>query len=285
MSSPHQRLSTLIQHIQPNTCTATTSTSLPTLKWVKCEKQGRIGIVTLNRPEALNALNDPLVADIGAAFAHFNADPTCSVIVLTGAGKAFAAGADIKEMANKTYYEMSTVDKIAPWDQLAKSKIPTIAAVNGVALGGGCEIAMMCDIMIASENAKFGQPEIKIGTIPGAGGTQRLTRAVGKSKAMELCLTGNMISAQEALQFGLVARVVPADQLMPTALKLAEQIAANSLPILKLCKESVNAAYETTLQQGVHMERRLFHSTFALADQKEGMSAFIAKKPPQFRHQ
>jgi len=260
------------------------ASSMPKLKYVKTEKQGRVGIVSLNRPEALNALSDALMSDVGTALTTFDQDPEIGCIVLTGEGRAFAAGADIKEMTDKTYYQMSTADKIEPWMVVARIKTPIVAAVNGVAFGGGCEICMMCDIIVASDKAKFGQPEIKIGTIPGSGGTQRLTYAVGKSKAMEMCLTGNPISAQEALQFGLVSAVVPADKLMEHSLKIAADIANLSKPIVQLAKEAVNTSFETTLQQGVRFERRLFHSTFALNDQKEGMSAFVQKRLPRWTH-
>jgi enoyl-CoA hydratase/carnithine racemase len=253
-------------------------------KYIKTEKRGRVGIITLNRPNALNALNDTLMAEVGNAVSTFNADNTCGCIILTGAGRAFAAGADIKEMENVSYYRMSSNDKIAPWEQISKSKLPIIAAVNGVALGGGCEIAMMCDVIYASDRAVFGQPEIKIGTIPGAGGTQRLTRAVGKSKAMELVLSGSTMSAVDAERSGLISKVIPHDELIDKTLKLANQIAALSRPVVVLAKESVNSAYEMTLNEGMHMERRLFHSTFALSDQKEGMSAFIQKRAPNFAH-
>jgi len=245
------------------------------------ERRDRVVILTLNRARALNALSDELVAELGAAITHFNAiEQNCGAIIITGAGKAFAAGADIKEMVDSNYFKMSTRDKIGPFEIIAKSKVPLIAAVNGIALGGGCEIAMMCDIIYAADVAKFGQPEIKIGTIPGAGGTQRLTRAIGKSKAMEMCLTGNMITAQQAERDGLVSAVFPLDQLMPRALALAESIASLSRPIVLMCKDAVNTAFECSLAQGVATERRVFHSTFALDDRAEGMRAFAEKRPP-----
>ena len=256
----------------------------PSSLWLFCVS-GRVGIIWLNRPSALNALNDALMADVGAAVQEYEASGVIGCIVLTGEGKAFAAGADIKEMSGKSYYDMSTRDKIAPWEILSRCKIPIIAAVNGFAFGGGCEIAMMCDIILASESAKFGQPEIKIGTIPGAGGTQRLTKAIGKSKTMEMVLTGNTISAAELEKAGLVSRVLPPAELMPAALKLAEQIASLSLPIVKLAKASVLASFDSTLTTGMQIERSLFQSTFALEDQKVGMQAFVDKKAPQWKHQ
>jgi len=259
--------------------------TLPTLQYVELEKKGRVGIIRMNRPKQFNALSDALVSDIVAAVRHFNSDATCGCIILTGNGKAFAAGADIKEMMNKSFYEMSTRDKIAPFDAIAASKLPIIAAVNGLALGGGCEIAMMCDIIYAAESAQFGQPEIVIGTIPGAGGTQRLTRAVGKSKAMEIVLTGKRVSAQEAERMGLVAAVVPDDKLLETAMATAAKIASHSRPMAILAKEAVNAAFESSLAEGCRLERRLFMSTFALKDQKEGMRAFAERRQPNFTHE
>jgi enoyl-CoA hydratase len=230
-------------------------------------------------------LNDGLVEELGAAVSDFQSGGKIGCIILTGNGKAFAAGADIKEMSNKSFQDMTTRDKIAPWEIISQCKVPIIAAVNGVAFGGGCEIAMMCDIILASENAKFGQPEIKIGTIPGAGGTQRLTKAVGKSKAMEMVLTGNPVSAAELEKRGLVSRVVPADKLLPEALALAQQIAGLSLPIVKFAKQSVLSSFDSTLNTGMKIERQLFQSTFALDDQKEGMKAFIEKRKPEWKHQ
>lgn len=248
------------------------------------ERQQRVGIITLNRPKAMNALNDELMGQVGQAVKELNADPSIGCIVLTGAGKAFAAGADIKEMASMDFFDAYNRDKLKSWEVLSTSRLPIIAAVNGVALGGGCEIAMMCDIIVASENAKFGQPEIKIGVLPGAGGSQRLTRAIGKSKAMEMILTGNPMDAREAERRGLVAAVVPAEQLMAHTLKLAQTIASNSRPAVMMAKEAVNAAYESSLTEGVRFERRLFHAAFALKDQKEGMGAFMSKRPANFTH-
>jgi len=224
------------------------------------------------------------MSEVGNAVNMFNADPSCGCIILTGTGRAFAAGADIREMENASYYNMAMHDKLAPWEAISKSAIPIIAAVNGVALGGGCEIAMMCDIIYASDRAIFGQPEIKIGTLPGAGGTQRLTKAIGKSKAMELVLTGNNMTAMEAERAGLVSKVFPHESLLENTLKLANQVASLSRPIVTLAKESVLSSFETTLHEGMHVERRLFHSTFALQDQKEGMAAFVQKRAPNFSH-
>ncbi|MBI1216117.1 MAG: enoyl-CoA hydratase [Alphaproteobacteria bacterium] len=248
------------------------------------EKQGKTGIITLNRPKALNALCQALMDELTAAIDAFEKDGDVRVIVITGSEKAFAAGADIKEMAPKSYMDVYKEDFITKnWERATNCRKPVIAAVAGYCLGGGCELAMMCDFIIAADTAKFSQPEITIGTIPGAGGTQRLTRAVGKAKAMELCMTGRMMDAQEAERAGLVARVVPAADLMKDVLATAEKIAAFSLPALMMVKESVNAAYETTLRQGLQYERRLFHSTFATEDQKEGMSAFAEKRAAAFK--
>jgi enoyl-CoA hydratase len=248
------------------------------------ETRGRVGLIILNRPKALNALNAALIADLGRALDTFEANDEVGAIVLTGSERAFAAGADIKEMAGKSYMDVYVEDFITRgWERITTCRKPIIAAVAGYALGGGCEIAMMCDFILAADTAKFGQPEISIGTIPGAGGTQRLTRYVGKSKAMEMCLTGRNMSADEAERSGLVSRVVPADQLVAEAVKTAEKIATMSRPIAMLAKEAVNRAYETTLAEGIRFERRLFHSTFATEDQKEGMAAFVEKRQPQFR--
>jgi enoyl-CoA hydratase len=251
---------------------------------IEIETPGRVGIVRLNRPEALNALNSALIADLSHAIAALEAAPAIGCMVLTGSPKAFAAGADIKEMANKNYLEAFLGDFAAHWDAIARARKPVIAAVAGFALGGGCELAMMCDFIIAADNAKFGQPEIKLGVIPGIGGTQRLTRAVGKAKAMDLCLTGRMMDAAEAERSGLVARVVPLADLMEETLKAAETIAAMSLPAAMLAKESVNRAFEVSLAEGIRFERRVFHSLFATADQKEGMAAFIEKRQAKFQH-
>jgi len=249
------------------------------------ETSGRVGIIRLNRPKALNALCDALIRDLGQALDAFEADANIGAVVLTGSDKAFAAGADIKEMKDRTYMDVYVQDFITNgWERITTCRKPIIAAVAGFALGGGNEVAMMCDVIIAADTAKFGQPEVNLGTMPGSGGTQRLTRAVGKSKAMDLCLTGRMMDAAEAERSGLVSRVVPAAQLMDEALKAAETIAAKSLPITMMIKESVNRAFETTLAEGVRFERRLFHSTFATADQKEGMTAFVDKRPAKFTH-
>jgi enoyl-CoA hydratase len=249
------------------------------------ERQGPVGIVTLNRPQALNALNAALIAELGAAFDDLEGDAAIAAIVLPSSDKAFAAGADIKEMAGKTYIEAYREDFITRgWERVAQCRKPVIAAVAGFALGGGCEVAMMCDIVIAAENARFGQPEINLGTMPGAGGTQRLPRFIGKAKAMDLCLTGRMMDAAEAERAGLVSRIVPADKLLAEAIAVATRIAGLSQPIAMMVKESVNRAFETTLAEGVRFERRLFHATFATEDQKEGMAAFIAKRKPAFRN-
>jgi enoyl-CoA hydratase len=249
------------------------------------ERRGAVGIVTLNRPQALNALNAALIAELGMAFDDLEADPTIGAIVLTGNDKAFAAGADIKEMAEKTYIEAYSEDFITRgWERVAQCRKPVIAAVAGFALGGGCEVAMMCDIVIATETARFGQPEINLGTMPGAGGTQRLPRFIGKAKAMDLCLTGRMMDAAEAERAGLVSRIVAPDQLMPEAIAVAERIGQLSRPVAMMVKEAVNRAFETTLAEGVRFERRLFHATFATEDQKEGMAAFIAKRKPAFKN-
>jgi len=246
------------------------------------ERRGRVGLITLNRPEALNALNLALMNDVVAAATELDADTAIGAIVLTGSARAFAAGADIKEMSTPSYMDVYLADWFSGWDRLAAVRTPLIAAVSGYALGGGCELAMMCDFIIASDTAKFGQPEITLGVIPGIGGSQRLTRAVGKAKAMELILTGRMMDAIEAERAGLVARIVPADGLFDDALATATTIAAMSLPIAMLAKEVVNAAFETTLDAGIRFERRVFHSVFATDDQKEGMRAFIEKRSPTF---
>jgi enoyl-CoA hydratase len=248
------------------------------------ERRGRVGLVTLNRPEALNALDRTTLEELVAAVSAMDADPGVGAVVITGSGKAFAAGADIKEMADKGYLEMYDADWFRGWEDLTRLRIPLIAAVSGFALGGGCELAMMCDFIIAGDNAKFGQPEINLGVVPGMGGSQRLTRAVGKAKAMDMILTGRFIDADEAERSGLVARVVPAADAVEEALKAAEVIASKSKPAAMLAKEAVNAAFETGLAQGVLFERRLFHSLFASEDQKEGMAAFAEKRQPEFRH-
>ena len=248
------------------------------------ETRGKVGIIRLNRPKALNALNTALIADLSAALTHLDTEADIGCLVLTGSEQAFAAGADIKEMADKSFIEAFMGDFAAGWDGVARTRKPTIAAVAGYALGGGCELAMMCDFIIAADNAKFGQPEIKLGVIPGIGGTQRLARAVGKAKAMDLCLTGRMMDAAEAERAGLVARVVPLAELMDTALAAADTIAQMSRTAVMLAKESINRAFELPLAEGIRFERRVFHSLFATADQKEGMAAFIAKRPPRFEN-
>ena len=250
------------------------------------ETRGEVGLITLNRPKALNALNSELFVDLNDALDKFEADETIGCIVLTGSQKAFAAGADIKEMQPKSFIDVYTEDFIGGngWERISRIRKPVIAAVAGYALGGGCELAMMCDFIIAAENAKFGQPEINLGVIPGVGGTQRLTRFVGKSKAMEMVLTARMMDAEEAERAGLVSRIVPVDDLLDEALKTAEKIAKLSLPVVMMAKESVNRAYDSPLGEGVLFERRLFHSMFALEDQKEGMAAFIEKRKPAFKN-
>ena len=247
------------------------------------ETRDAIGIITLHRPQALNALCNDLMDEVTHAIEGFEADDNIGCMVLTGSAKAFAAGADIKEMAGKSYADAMRMDFItANWEAAARARKPIIAAVAGYALGGGCELAMMCDFIIAADTAKFGQPEINLGVIPGAGGTQRLTRLVGKSKAMEMCLTGRMMDAEEAERVGLVSRIVPADDLLDEAVAVAEKIAEKSRPSVLIAKECVDAAYEMTLREGVHFERRVFHSLFAFEDQTEGMQAFIDKRAPKF---
>ncbi len=248
------------------------------------ETHCRVGVITLNRPKALNALSFALVTELNQVLEQFEADSGIGAIIITGSEKAFAAGADIKEMASKTYVEAYLEDFISSWERISRVRKPIIAAVSGFALGGGCELAMMCDFIIASDTAKFGQPEINLGVMPGAGGTQRLTRFIGKSKAMDLCLTGRMMDAQEAERSGLVSRLVPADKLMEEALAAAHSIASKSLPAAMMTKESVNRAFETTLAEGVRFERRVFHAMFATQDQKEGMAAFVEKRPAKFTH-
>jgi enoyl-CoA hydratase len=249
------------------------------------EKREAVGLVTLDRPQALNALCNALVAELGEALDDMEADDTIGCVVLTGSDKAFAAGADIKEMQSQSYLDAYLADFITSgWERVTTCRKPIIAAVAGYALGGGCELAMMCDVILAADTAKFGQPEITIGTIPGAGGSQRLTRAVGKAKSMEMILTGRMMDAEEAERAGLVSRIVPADDLVEEAMKTAAKIASMSLPSVIMAKEAVNRAFETTLTEGVRFERRLFHSTFATDDQKEGMAAFIEKRKPVFKN-
>ncbi|MGP9821888.1 enoyl-CoA hydratase [Salinarimonas sp. NSM] len=255
---------------------------MPEYETILTETRGKVGLVTLNRPQALNALNSTLIAELNEALDRWERDPGIGCIVITGSEKAFAAGADIKEMSGLSYPQTYLDDFITAWDKVAARRKPIVAAVSGFALGGGCELAMMCDFILASETAKFGQPEIKLGVMPGAGGTQRLTRFVGKAKAMEMCLTGRMMDAAEAERAGLVSRVLPVDQLLDEALKVATAIADMSLPIALMTKESVNRAYETTLAEGIRFERRVFHAMFATADQKEGMQAFVEKRKAEF---
>jgi len=256
-----------------------------TYELIKCEKKDRVGLVTLNRPKQMNALNPQLMQELGRALQDFDADEGIGAIVITGNEKAFAAGADIGVMKDYGYMDAYLADYITrDWEHIRRIRKPIVAAVAGYALGGGDELAMMCDIVIAADNARFGQPEINLGIMPGAGGTQRLTRVAGKAKAMDLCLTARMMDAQEAERSGLVSRVVPLDKLMEEALGVAAKIASYSLPVAMMIKESINRAYETTLSEGVLFERRLFHSQFALADQKEGMAAFLEKRKPSFKN-
>lgn len=245
--------------------------------------RGRVGLVTLNRPQALNALNAQLISELNHALDDLDANRDIGCIVLTGSSKAFAAGADIKEMAELKYPQIYLDDLFSDSDRVASRRTPVIAAVAGFALGGGCELALMCDFILAADNARFGQPEIKLGVLPGMGGTQRLTHAVGKAKAMEMCLTGRLIDAQEAERAGLVARVLPLDELLGEALKVAASIAEKSLPVAMMVKESVNRAFEVSLAEGIRFERRVFHAAFATEDQKEGMAAFIEKREPRFK--
>lgn len=249
------------------------------------ETRGKVGLITLNRPKALNALNDALMDELGAALKTFDADEGIGAIVITGSEKVFAAGADIGMMATYSFMDVYKGDYITRnWETIRTIRKPIIAAVAGFALGGGCELAMMCDIILAADTAKFGQPEIKLGVIPGAGGTQRLPRAVSKAKAMDLCLTARMMDAAEAERAGLVSRVIPAADLLNEALAAATTISEYSLPAVMMAKEAVNRAYETTLAEGVHFERRMFHSLFATEDQKEGMAAFVEKRKPVFKN-
>ncbi|MER7912311.1 MULTISPECIES: enoyl-CoA hydratase [unclassified Streptomyces] len=255
-----------------------------TYETILVERKDRVALVTLNRPEALNALNLRVMEEVVAAVEELDRDPGVGCVVLTGSEKAFAAGADIKEMRPRSYMDMYLSDWFTAWDRLGQVRTPTVAAVAGYALGGGCELAMLCDVLLAADTAVFGQPEIKLGVIPGIGGSQRLTRAVGKAKAMELCLTGRTMDAAEAERAGLVSRIVPADELLAEAWEVAGTVAAMSKPVAMMAKESVNRAFETTLAEGVRFERRLFHAVFATEDQKEGMSAFVEKRPPGFVH-
>ncbi len=254
-------------------------------EFILAEVKGRVALITLNRPKQLNALNPKLMQELGAALQGFDADDGVGAILLAGSGKAFAAGADIGAMKDFDFQHAYKSNYITrDWEHIRGVRKPVIAAVAGYALGGGCELAMMCDLVIAGESAKFGQPEINLGILPGSGGTQRLPRAVGKAKAMDLCLTARMMDAQEAERAGLVSRIVPDDQLMGEAMAVAEKIASYSLPVVMMVKEAVNRAYESTLAEGVHFERRLFHAAFALDDQKEGMAAFVEKRKPKFKN-
>ncbi|PSM16835.1 MULTISPECIES: enoyl-CoA hydratase [Nitratireductor] len=248
------------------------------------ETRARVGLITLNRPKALNALNTTVLAEVIAALDSFEADAGIGAIVITGSEKAFAAGADIKQMQSMEFVDAFMSDFFAGWEALTRIRKPIVAAVSGYALGGGCELAMMCDFIIAAENAKFGQPEITLGVMPGMGGSQRLTRFVGKAKAMDMCLTGRMMDAAEAERAGLVSRVVPTGDLLEEALAAAGKIASFSLPAVMMAKEAVNRSYETTLSEGLRFERRVFHSMFALEDQTEGMAAFAEKRTPNFRN-
>jgi len=255
-----------------------------TYETILTEVKGRVALITLNRPEALNALNARIISELNQALDEIERNPDIGCVVLTGSSKAFAAGADIKEMAELKYPQIYLDDLFSDSDRVAARRKPIIAAVAGFALGGGCELALMCDFILAADNARFGQPEIKLGVLPGMGGTQRLTRAVGKAKAMEMCLTGRMIDAVEAERAGLVARIVPLADLLDEALKVAATIAAKSLPVVMMVKESVNRAFEVSLSEGIRFERRVFHAAFATQDQKEGMAAFIEKREPLFKH-
>ena len=256
-----------------------------TYKTILIEKNEGVGVITLNRPEAMNALSEALMEEMSSALDDFEADPAIGCILVTGSEKAFAAGADIKEMQSKSYMDVYMEDFISRnWERVTTCRKPVIAAVAGYALGGGCELAMMCDFILCADNAKFGQPEITLGILPGAGGSQRLTRLVGKSKAMDMCLSGRMMDADEAERAGLVSRIVPAGELLDEAMKTAVKIAAMSRPAAMMVKESVNRSYETTLAEGVRFERRLFHSAFATEDQKEGMDAFTDKRKPEWKN-
>jgi enoyl-CoA hydratase len=256
-----------------------------TYEFILSEKKGRVGVVTLNRPKQMNALNAQLMQELAQALYAFDADEGVGCIVITGGEKAFAAGADIAAMKDFSYMDAYQSNYITrDWEHIRNIRKPVLAAVAGYALGGGCELTMLCDLAIAAENAKFGQPEINLGIMPGSGGTQRLTRFTSKAIAMDLCLTARMMDAQEALRAGLVSRVVPVDKLMEEAMAVADRIAACSLPVVMMIKESINRAYETTLAEGVLFERRVFHSMFALQDQKEGMAAFVEKRKPTFKH-
>jgi len=254
-------------------------------EFIHATTRGRVALITLNRPKQMNALNPKLMQELGAALYGFDADDGVGAIVITGNDKAFAAGADIAVMKNYSYMDAFRTNYITrDWEHIRNIRKPVIAAVAGYALGGGNELAMMCDIVIAADNAKFGQPEVNLGVMPGAGGTQRLARFASKAKAMDLCLTARMMDAAEAERAGIVSRVVPLDKLMDEAMAVADKIAGYSLPVVMMIKETVNRAYETTLSEGVHYERRIFHSMFSLDDQKEGMAAFVEKRKPDFKH-
>ena len=255
---------------------------MTTYETIRVEQRERVALVTIDRPEALNALSLQVMRDLTDATAALDADRGTGCIVITGSERAFAAGADIKEMQSQSYVEMYLEDWFAGWEALARVRTPLLAAIGGFALGGGCELAMICDVLIAADSATFGQPEIKLGVMPGMGGSQRLTRAIGKAKAMDMCLTGRVMGADEAERAGLVSRVVPADRLLEEALAIAATIAGMSLPSAMMTKEAVDRAYETTLAEGVRFERRVFHAMFATDDQKEGMRAFVEKRPPTF---
>ncbi len=254
------------------------------LETIRVERRGRVALVTLDRPKALNALNTQLMHEVSRTLTQLDRASDVGAIVVTGSAKAFAAGADINEMQQQSFADVYTGDWFAAWDDLGRVRTPLVAAVAGYALGGGCELAMMCDVLLAADTAVFGQPEIKLGVIPGIGGSQRLTRAIGKAKAMEMVLTGRTIGAEEAERAGLVSRIVPADDLLAEALSVADTIAGMSKPVAMMAKEAVNRAFETSLAEGVHFERRLFHSTFAMSDQREGMTAFVDKRQPRFEH-
>ncbi len=259
-----------------------TDTGAISYETILVETRGRVGLITLHRPKALNALSSALMHEVVAAARAFDADRGIGAIVITGSDRAFAAGADITEMATKSYQDVYFDDLFLAWDAIPALRTPTIAAVAGYALGGGCELAMMCDIIVAADTAKFGQPEINLGVIPGMGGTQRITRAIGKAKAMDLILTGRNLDAEEAERAGLVARTIPAAELVETALEMAATIAAKSLPVAMAAKEAVNRAFESSLAEGLRFERRIFQALFSLDDQKEGMAAFVEKRPPDF---
>lgn len=249
------------------------------------ERRGKVGLIKMNRPDQLNALSSYLTAEVTAALAEFTADSDINAIVLTGGEKAFAAGADISEIKDKLFVDLYDNDFVETnWESIARCKKPVIAAVSGFALGGGCEIAMMCDFIIAAENARFGQPEIKLGVIPGAGGSQRLAKFIGKSKAMDMCMTGRMMNAQEAERSGLVSRVVPTEELLDTAISVASEIAEYSQPVARLIKDVVNNAFETNLSEGLRYERKVFQAIFSTEDQKEGMNAFLEKRKPDFKN-